>query len=226
MNDDPVIDPSGTRRMHAFMGVHLELGPGVLVPREETEILGRSSVQILNARGSAQVAIDMCCGCGNLAAGVASCVQTVRIWASDLTDETVAIARRNVQNLKLQDRIKVVQGDMFAALDAGKLHGQADLVMCNPPYISSGRLAGEAAHLLECEPREAFDGGPFGISIHQRLVREALPFLKPSGWLAFEFGEGQDRQAAALVARTGGYRSVDLVSDSNGTPRVALAQKF
>jgi release factor glutamine methyltransferase len=97
--------------------------------------------------------------------------------------------------------------------------------MCNPPYISTTRLEGERAHLLEAEPREAFDGGPYGISIMQRLVTEALPFLREDGWIAFEFGLGQERQAKLLIDRTKGYGAVQFRCDPDGAPRVALAQK-
>lgn len=224
MNDVPA-HPTLRPALYRFMGIDLELAGSVLVPREETELLGHSAVTILSQRGPGQLVIDMCCGCGNLAVAVASVVQTAQIWACDLTDDTTAAARHNVRRLGLEDRVTVAQGDLFASLDADALAGQVDLVMCNPPYISTGRLARQNAHLLESEPREAFDGGPFGITIQQRLVREALPFLKPGGWLAFEFGEGQDRQASALLSRGGNYQPVDLVPDTGGVPRVALARK-
>jgi methylase of polypeptide subunit release factors len=97
--------------------------------------------------------------------------------------------------------------------------------MSNPPYISTGRLEGDRAHLLDGEPREAFDGGPYGISIHQRLAAEAPAFLKPGGWLAFEFGGGQERQVLALMTRARAYGPVELVNDAEGRPRVACAQK-
>lgn len=213
-------------RLHHFMSVTLELVPGVLVPRRETELLGRSAVAILHDGALGSVVIDMCCGSGNLALAIAAEIPSARVWAADLTDSTVALARSNAERLVLQDRVTIRQGDLFGALEGEELAGAADMIVCNPPYISTARLDSEGAHLLEAEPREAFDGGPYGISIHQRLIRDALGFLKPGGWLLFEFGLGQDRQVAALIARAKAYEPVTFARDEAGMPRVALARKL
>lgn len=214
-----------TANLHSFMGVSLELGPEVLVPRGETELLGRVAVDLLGRLSADSIVIDMCCGSGNLALGVAAAVPGIRIFASDLTDATVALARRNVERLQLADRVLVRKGDLFEPLCVDGLEGRVDLVMANPPYISTARLFGDSAHLMTSEPREAFDGGPYGISIHQRLAAEAPAFLRVGGWLAFEFGEGQERQVAALVARTRAYEGLELIADQSGSPRVAIARK-
>ncbi len=213
-------------RLHRFMGVELELAPDVLVPREETELLGRKAVSVLADRPAAPTVIDMCCGSGNLALGIANEVPSARVWGADLTDSTVALARRNVDRLQTGARVSIRQGDLFGAFEGDNLEGTVDMIVCNPPYISTGRLEGDRAHLLESEPREAFDGGPYGISIHQRLIRDAVAFLKPGGWLLFEFGEGQDRQAAALLSRIKTYEPVTFATDRDGKPRVAIVRKI
>lgn len=213
-------------RLQRFMNVVLELAPDVLVPRQETELLGARAVAILQERPPGQVVVDMCCGSGNLALSIATEIASARIWGADLTDSTVALARRNAERLAVQDRVAIRQGDLFGALEGDGLAGTVDLIVCNPPYISSARLEGESAHLLAAEPREAFDGGPYGISIHQRVIRDAAGFLKPGGWLLFEFGEGQDRQAAALIARARAYEPVVFAANEAGTPRVALVRKL
>jgi HemK-like putative methylase len=205
------------------MSVSLELAPDVLVPRQETEALGREAIAILRERcGASAMVIDMCCGSGNLGLAIASELPASRVWCADLTDGAIMAARRNVERLGVGDRVTVRQGDLFGAFEGDSLAEAADMVVCNPPYISTARLDGDSAHLLRSEPREAFDGGPYGLSIHQRLVREAVGFLKPGGWLLFEFGEGQHRQVAALTARAKAYEPVSFVSDEAGTPRVAV----
>lgn len=225
--DIPVTASAGdsqTNRRGLFMGVELELAPDVLVPRKETELLGRQALNILQDIEGEPLVIDMCCGSGNLALAIASASPAVRMWGADLTDETVALACRNVHRLGLEGRIAIHQGDLFGALAGQGLEGKVDMIVCNPPYISTARLDGESAHLLENEPREAFEGGPYGISIHQRLVREAADFLKPGGWLLFEFGEGQSRQVAALVIRARAYDPVSFAEDEEGRPRVAITR--
>ncbi len=207
-----------------FLGVELLCGPGALVPRPETELLGRTAIETLRGAAPHPHVIDMCCGVGNLACAIATAVPTARVWASDLTDACVDLTRRNVDHLALADRVVVAQGDLFAPLAPFQLDGTIDLVMCNPPYLSANRLAAGRATLLEYEPREAFDGGPYGLSIHQRLVADAPRFLKPGGWLLMEFGLGQERQVRLVLDRVRRYGSLRFEHDANGAPRVVAAQ--
>ncbi len=212
----------------SFLGCELSTGPDCLVPRRETEIVANAAIGVLKVRRSDQPlrAIDMCCGAGNLACALAFHVPEAHVWAADLTDGCVRVAANNVLQLGLGDRVVVRQGDLFGALAGLELEGQVDLVVCNPPYISSGRLGGERAGLLAREPREAFDGGPYGLSIHQRVIRDALTFLRPDGWLLFEIGVGQERQLELLFRRSGGaYGPIRWDNDSEGRPRAAVVQR-
>lgn len=203
------------------MEVDLLVERGVLVPRDETELLGNAALEILPDYA---YVIDMCCGSGNLACALAVHRPRARVWASDLTDACVALARRNAAHVGVANRVRVVQGDLFAGLKG--LEGTIDAVVCNPPYISQAKLAGERQSLLENEPREAFDGGPYGLSIHQRVVKEALPFLKPGGHLLFEIGLGQERQVKLLLERTRAYEEIRTVSNAAGEVRVVAARKI
>ena len=204
-----------------FMDVDLLVERGVLVPRTETELLGSTALALLPEKSRV---IDMCCGSGNLACALASRRPHARIWASDLTEACVALARRNAVHTGVAERITVVKGDLFSALQG--LEGTIDVVVCNPPYISQAKLAGERQSLLEHEPREAFDGGPYGLSIHQRVVKEALPFLKPGGHLLFEIGLGQERQVKMLFERTRAYEAPRTVANAAGEVRVVVARKL
>ena len=210
----------------AFMGLELHVAPGALVPREETELLGRTALEVI---GGFQVrvprVIDMCCGSGNLACGIAHSIPRAEIWASDLTDSCVEVTRRNVRHLALSSRVRVCQGDLFAGLHGLGLEGTIDAIVCNPPYISEQRLANDRAHLLEHEPRAAFDGGPYGLNLHQRVLEEAPEFLRPGGALLLEIGLGQDRQVRTLFERASAYEDIRLVSDAEGDARVALGRK-
>lgn len=208
-----------------FMGIELITDEGALIPREETELLGNTALDLLRQVPHPPRVIDMCCGSGNLACAIAHHDPRVRVWAADLTDECVALARRNTAHVGVADRVTVVQGDLFAGLAGHGLEGTIDAVVCNPPYISRGKLETASAALLEHEPREAFDGGPYGLTIHQRVIKEALPFLRPGGRLLFEIGLGQDRQVAMLFAREKSYEDVQFVANAEGHLRVCHARK-
>jgi len=207
------------------MNVEIETGSGVLVPRDETELLGYTALELI-AGVEHPVIVDMCCGSGNLGLAIATARPAARILGSDLMGEAVVAARHNVARLGLQDRVQIVQGDMFEGLAGRGLEGSVDLVVCNPPYISTMKLETESSYLLRDEPREAFDAGPYGIAVHMRLVAEAAPYLRSRGRIAFEFGVGQGRQVKVLLARTRAYGVASLVENAEGTPRVAVARKL
>jgi release factor glutamine methyltransferase len=211
--------------LQTFMGIELLADEGALIPREETELLGNTAIAALRTMSTAPRVIDMCCGSGNLACAIANHLPHASVWASDLTDGCVRLTRRNVQHMGVSDRVKVGQGDLFAGLAEFGLEGTIDAVVCNPPYISRGKLETASATLLDHEPREAFDGGPYGLSIHQRVIRESLPFLRPKGLLLFEIGLGQDRQVAMLFRREDSYHDLRFIENSAGEERVCIARK-
>lgn len=215
---------TGERR-YRFLDLDLVLQGSVLAPRAETELLAIQAIGLLRQIETRDLlVIDMCCGSGNVGLAIAHALPSARILSADLTEDTVETARANAKRLGLSDRVAVFQGDLFGALAAANAEGKATMVVCNPPYISTARLEGESAHLLESEPREAFDGGPYGISIQQRLVREAPTYLKPGGLLLFEFGVGQERQAQSLLTRSRVFECLDFSTDEDGRPRVAVAR--
>lgn len=214
------------RGIQRFLGVDLLVDDGALVPRQETELLGRTALEHLRslaADGDGVLAIDLCCGCGNLACALAAALPRLRVHAADLTDGCVSLSRRNVAHVGVADRVQVHQGDLFAAFDGTDLAGRVDVIVANPPYISSGRLQKDRAVLAAHEPREAFDGGPYGLTIHQRLINDAVAWLRPGGRLFCEMGLGQGKQLRRLFDRVGAYGDVTFALDAAGDERVAMA---
>lgn len=213
-----------------FLGIDLLAREDVLAPRAETEILGREVLAILQSLSSEDPQrelrmIDMGCGSGNLACAMAVAIPSTRVWASDITASCAELTRANVAHLSLQARVEVSQGDLFAPLGGRGLEGTMDIVVMNPPYIPSTSLEKSHAALLHHEPREAFDGGPYGISILTRLLQEAPPFLKQGGHLLFEFGLGQARIVQSLVERKNLYSEFRFATDAQGEARAAILKR-
>ena len=104
-------------------------------------------------------------------------------------------------------------GDLIAPFDVDGLRGEVDLLTCNPPYISTGRMAEMPTEIVGHEPALAFDGGPLGVRILSRLIREAPKLLRDGGWLAFEVGLGQGSAVEQRLLRSGDYMHVDRVMD-------------
>jgi len=210
-----------------FMGLELLAGPQALIPRRETELLGHAAAQLLAEAatgGRAVLALDVCTGSGNLALGMAAHVPTARLFAADLSHDAVDLARQNAAALGLQHRVEVREGDLLAPFDAAEFLGQIDVLTCNPPYISSPKIDTMPSEIAAHEPRLAFDGGPFGIRILQRLIREAPRFIRPGGWLAFEVGLGQGPAVSKRLTLTAGYAEVRALTDAQGEVRALLAR--
>jgi release factor glutamine methyltransferase len=219
----PLAHLTGRQR---FMGIELLAGKEALIPRHETELLGRGALDLLRRIAGEQVrplVIDVCTGSGNLALALARHVNSARVFAADLSADAVALARRNAQWLGLGDRVEVREGDLLAPFEQAEFFGNVDLLTCNPPYISSKKVDGMPGEIVGFEPRLAFDGGPLGVKILQRLVREAPRYLKTGGWLAFEVGFGQGRAVMQRLKHTGAYSRVESVSDASGEIRAILA---
>jgi len=210
-----------------FMGIELMSDSRALIPRKETEILGRKAGELAEAilakQDKAQV-MDVCCGAGNLGLSLASHQPRATVFCSDITPEAVALTKDNIAFLNLGQRVKAFQGDMMSAFESDEYYQQFDLIICNPPYIFSSKVPQMAKEISANEPAEAFDGGMLGIKIIQNLIRDAHRFLKPDGWVAFELGLGQGQLLLNLCERSGNYRNIDSALDQNGNVRVIFAQ--
>lgn len=210
-----------------FMGLEMIASAEALIPRKETELLGRAALERLRAivreQGEATV-IDVCTGSGNLALALAWHEPRARVWGADLSEEAIALARRNLAHLELGDRVNFRSGDLLTPFDAPEFHGRVDLLVCNPPYISSGKVDGMEREIIGHEPRMAFDGGPLGIRILQRLITAAPRLLRRAGSLVFEVGLGQARGICRRLEQHGGYCDLEEVVDQYGHPRVVSAR--
>jgi release factor glutamine methyltransferase len=220
-----------SQRQH-FMGLDMLVGPQALIPRVETELLGEVALTLLQGRQRPTV-LDLCTGCGNLALAVAHHVPNAQVMAGDVCAAAISLAQRNAQHLGLGSRVDLRVGDLFEPFQEPRWRAQIDLVVCNPPYISSGKVDSLPTEIQGHEPRLAFDGGPFGISVLHRLVRDAALFLRPGGWLAIEVGRGQGQsvlrrlraQAVANLAKTAVFETALSASDEAGDIRVVMARR-
>jgi release factor glutamine methyltransferase len=211
-----------------FLGLEFLAGPEALIPRRETEILGRAALAKLSCIAQQRrklTVVDVCTGSGNLALAYAHYAAGARVYASDLCTDAVNLARRNVEHFpSLAGRIEVRQGDLLAPFDSAEFHGKCDLLSCNPPYISAGKVKQMHPEIANFEPEAAFNGGVYGVSILTKLVKEAPRFLRPGGWLGFEVGQGQGALMARQLEKHPAYSSVETCTDSGGNIRALFAR--
>jgi len=211
-----------------FMGVELITDKRALIPRKETEILGRKALQLSRELSGPEKTIhimDVCCGSGNLGISVAYSNPNCIVCASDISQESVELTQENIDMLNLNQRVSAKQGDMMSAFEMDEYYEKFDLILCNPPYISTSKVLKMDQEISMNEPSVAFDGGMLGIKIIQKLIHDAPRFLKKGGWLAFEVGLGQGQFIAQLCERAGVFSNIETIQDDSDSTRVIAAQK-
>ena len=212
----------------SFMGLELISDKRALIPRKETEILGTQaldmSFQIAQAKKPVRV-MDVCCGGGNLALSIGYYNPNTLVFATDLSHESIALTNDNISHLKLGNRVTAEQGDLFSAFENTEHYENTDVIICNPPYISSAKVTKMDAEISAHEPSMAFDGGMFGTNIIQKLILQSPKFLAQEGWLVFEVGAGQGDFIIRVCQNSGSYKIVESVCDGLGNIRVVAAQK-
>lgn len=202
-----------------FLGLTLEVGEGVLVPREETELLVKTAAEMLKAEPLPRV-LDLCAGTGAVALGLASLLPGARVTAAEKYGEAFSYLTRNIARTGL-NAVSAVRLD---ALDpaAAEGFGWLDGFVSNPPYVRAGEIAALQREVRR-EPREALDGGEDGLLFYRAIAGIWLPKLKPGGAAAVEIGEGQAKDVTGLF---GGYLDdIRTCRDFNGIPRVVCGYR-
>jgi release factor glutamine methyltransferase len=195
-----------------FWSLPLRVGPGVLVPRPETELVVERALAHFPA-GTPFEALDLAAGSGAIALALASERPHCRVTATDLSPAAVAITRENSLRLRLGDRVSVLQGTWFEPL-AGR---RFDVIVCNPPYIATDDARVEPA-VRRYEPPEALFSGPTGLEALQAIAAGAPGHLRPGGWLVVEHGDTQGEAVRALF-KAAGFQDVQTFRDLGGRER-------
>jgi len=181
-----------------FRHLQLAVGPGVFVPRPETEQVAQFAIDaLLNAPDAAPIGIDLGTGSGAIALAMATEVPHARIFAAELSPEAHAWAARNTVSA---ENVTLVQADLAEAF--AELDGQAAVVISNPPYVPDDAIPRDPEVRL-FDPALALYGGPDGLDVVRVLSRRALALLRPGGTLVIEHGELQGAAIRALLADDG-----------------------
>ena len=201
-----------------FDGLRLQVDRRVLVPRPETELLVEEAAALSRrVAGPAPRILEIGTGSGCIAAALARRLSHATVLATDLSSDALDLARTNIRNLGLEDRVSFAQADVYEGLPAGR-RSDFDMIVSNPPYISSPEMA-TLEKDLSYEPRLALEAGPDGLAVLERIVDGAGAWLREPGAVALEIGH---RQGTALAERLGGraFLEIAIKSDWNGHSRI------
>ena len=211
-----------------FYRLELSVGPGVFVPRPETELLVEEALKVLSARaksasGTASATgalriVDLCAGSGAIAAAVKSELPNAQVFAVELSEEAIPYARKNLEPLG----VHLVQGDALTALP--ELVGTFEAVLSNPPYIPPGNVPADPEAALHDPDMALYGGGEDGMQMPSAIAARAYELLAPGGFFMMEHDDTQEGAVAELLARVGFERCYP-VRDLNGRSRHSAGYK-
>ncbi|HZJ02213.1 MAG TPA: peptide chain release factor N(5)-glutamine methyltransferase, partial [Thermoleophilia bacterium] len=212
----------------AFRYLELEVGPGVLIPRPETEELVEAALEELRVRPplapvpsgggwAGPVVADLGTGSGAIAFSLAT-EGGVRVLATDSSGEALGVARRNRARMGLAGAVELVSADLLGEFASGTLR----LLVSNPPYIPTHEYEALEPDVRDYEPRAALDAGADGLEVYRRLAPQALSALGPGGVLLVEVGHDQAERVAEVL-RGAGLSEVASQRDLSGRERIVRA---
>jgi release factor glutamine methyltransferase len=208
-----------------FRELILAVHDGVLIPRPETEEVAGAALEMVRELAAPRV-LDLGCGTGAIGLSIADEHPTARIVAVDLAAAATANTQANASQLGLDQRVVVLQGDLFEPLGAASVPGDFDLIVSNPPYVRHGDIATLQREVRDWEPHLALDGGVDGLAVYRRIIPQAAAWLGPVGRLVLELGDGQRDAVSALVAAGPGLALQAIRPDLRGVPRVLIAGRL
>jgi len=177
------------------------------------------------ARTGTQFVCDLCTGSGCIAVAIAKNFPDARIIATDICDAALAVAAGNVEKHQLGDRITLLCGDLFETIMPQLDVNKFDLIVCNPPYVSTAEYEKLDRNVKDYEPKVALFAGVDGLDIYHRVIEKADRFLKPNAALMLEIGYAQGRAVKELLEQTGTFAEIRIEKDFHNNDRIVSAKK-
>ena len=210
-----------------FWSMEFNVGNQALIPRPETELLVEHVVSMFADQDSPDSKglrlLDLGTGSGVIGISIAKELTSSIVWASDLSNKALDLARLNANKLDVIDRMNFVQGDMFQPFKDHKPKFNA--IVSNPPYISSEEYDDLAPEIRNFEPRSALDGHENGLFYIERIIQEAGDYLLPGGVLLIEMDPRQTSRAARMLEEKNLYPEIGRIKDYHNRYRVVMAKK-
>lgn len=209
-----------------FWSLDFSVGPSVLIPRPESEVLVEKAVSLYRS-GSVPNAerprlLDLCTGCGALAVALSREIPKAEVWAADLSERAIAVARSNASKHGVENEVRFLTGDLWQPVRERGL--VFDLIVSNPPYIRSSALKSLFPE-VGYEPRSALDGGESGMLCIGKILLEGPGYLNPGGWILVEMDPEQTLEGLRVMEETGQYASWEKLKDYSHRDRVVVGRK-
>ena len=204
-----------------FYGLRLYVDKNVLIPRDDTCAVTDLAIRNALFLDQSPRILDLCTGSGCIGLAIASRVKDARVTLADISKEALAVAKKNVASVHFSGRVSCVQADALAP--APGFLGKFDMIVSNPPYITSEEMKGLEESVVDFEPHMALFGGEDGLDFYRSIAQNYASALKPGGYLAFEIGDTQGDDVCRILAENG-YTILERTRDYNDRERAVLAQ--
>jgi len=206
-----------------FWSLFFHVNSHVLIPRPDTEIIVEETLAVMLEQPQDQWTIlEIGTGSGAIAIALASEQKNAKITATDISEMALHVARENAQSNNVAERIFFVQSDMFASLN----DQQFDMIISNPPYISSHDFSLLPEGIRHYEPHLALIAGNDGTEFHQHLIDGGLSYLNQGGWLIMEMGAGQGKTIQKYFEAAKSYEGINIRCDYAGMERVIKGRRI
>jgi release factor glutamine methyltransferase len=211
-----------------FMGFDFLIDERVMIPRQETEILVESVIATMHhalcTMHGNMVIVDLGTGSGNIAISLAKFIPDSRIYATDISGEALELAKENADRNGIdKKKISFLRGDLLGPLENINIFKKVDLLISNPPYITSADIK-DLQKEVHFEPRIALDGGFDGLEFHRRIINDSPLYLKDGGYLFLETGFSQAGEVRNLISKNRNFEESKVIKDYNGIERVVWAR--
>jgi release factor glutamine methyltransferase len=206
-----------------FCGLTIKVGPGVLIPRPETEMLAVEAIKMLSEfdiRMRDCTILDICTGTGCLALALAKEFPSAQVYATDISETAMQYSITNAKLNRIEN-VKFLQGSLFEPVGKDL---RFDFIISNPPYIKHNDMGQLQPEIRNYEPPEALDGGEDGLSYYRAIIPSGKAYLKRSGLLMLEIGIGQAREIIDMAEHEG-FTGISLIRDYAGIERIFMAKK-
>lgn len=204
-----------------FYGLDLIVTPDVLIPRDDTCAVAALAIQQSLFLDTKPRILDLCTGSGCIGLAIASRVKDAKVTLADLSPDALAVAKQNIVLHHLTSRVSCVKVNALEAPPA--FLGKFDLIVSNPPYITTREMLTLPHSVAGFEPRMALHGGDDGLKFYRAIASNYANVLKPGGYLCFEFGDEQGDDVCAIL-KTNGYTIIERVKDYNDRERAVIAR--
>lgn len=199
-----------------FMGDKFKVSKDTLIPRDETEILARKAIDVIN-KNNLKSALDIGTGTGILACTIAKYTLS-KSTALDVSDNALKIAEENIKNLDLSEKVKTLKSNLFE-----KVSEKYDLIVSNPPYIPLSEKATIQKEVTFDPDLALYTKDEKGLEFYEKISKNAKNYLNQNGYLLFEMGLGQSEDIKQILEQEG-YKNIQIEKDLAGIDRVIIAQ--